>query len=262
MVHSKKLVLVPHETLSRLHEKPVTRSGSDVIGELDIEMGKILSQKAEDSEKWKMYHQTLQRYLHFINEQRKPLEISFTSRNDGQKDFVRANDDDNARLMTQLKAVIPRKFKDNATALFESLTSQQAKPQIEWDALGSVSIQNTPLVQSNIIELISDATRNRTAAKAPGWKKFASVIRKLNVPLNLIANKEYKDFIRTQTGTGVIAHVSQKVNLTGKSQVKSSMRRNPYIFENVATRDPKQTSRTVARRKPLLKGWSTHWSLG
>jgi hypothetical protein len=241
-----------------MHEKPNGRTGANAIGELDTEMNKILLQKAEDSEKWKMYNQTLQRYLHFVNEQRKPLEISVTSVTDAPSNTFSASNDDNARLMSQLTAIVPQKFKHNATALFESLRSQQAKAQIKWDGTGSVNIQNTPLSHTNIVELISDATRNRKTAQAVGWKEFATALKQLNTPLDLISNSEYKKFISSQSGNGNITVIgaTRKANL----DARHPLRFNTNMFTRVLRPQSKQPGRVIKRRADPPMRWSTHWS--
>lgn len=263
MEHCKKLVLVPHETVSRLQEKTVARTGTNAIGELDTEMHKILLQKAEDSEKWKMYNQTLQRYLHFANEQRKPLEIQLPSGLgesgiSGTKTSV--SSEDNARLLTQLVTAIPKRFKHNATALFESLSSQQASTQIVWDGNGTVSIQNTPLPQTNIVELISDAARNRKTAQAVGWKEFASVLKQLNTSIDLIPNTEYKEFIRSQRGLGITS------TQNASSHTKSDKRSSPGIIPIASRPAPprrgrkpqRQTTRfgRISKHTRVSKGWA------
>ena len=197
MEHCKKLVLVPHETLSRLHDKPVSRTESDVLGELDTEMHKILLQKAEDSEKWKLYQQTLQRYLHFVNEQRKPLELTLPTTYDPRKS---ENTEDQQKLLNQLNTVTPKKFQQHATTLFNALA--QDKTFVSWDSTGQLRIDGTLLPQSHVVELISDAVRTRKTAQASGWKAFASILRRINVPLNLISNTKYKEFIHSQRGMG------------------------------------------------------------
>ena len=269
MEHCKKLVLVPHETLSRLHEKPIARSDFTAFGELDSAMKKILHEKAEDSEKWKMYNQTLQRYLHFANEQRKPLEITLpTVSNESSASTATQNtDEDNTRLLTQLTTIIPNKFKHNAHALFESLRSQQARAQISWDAAGSVTINNTRLPQTSIIEIISDATRNRKSAQAVGWKEFASVLRELNTPLDLISNSHYKDFILNQRGSGVTPVLAQDASFNPQSNAQQGVSKlgkrrclappRPRTKFKTDT-EFKKTGRVV-KRKTQQKGW-TKWA--
>ena len=75
MNHVKKMILVPHDTVARMHDTTAPTPQTQ-MSSLDTEMSYILrKQYADDSEKWKKYNETLQRYLHFANENRKPLAI-------------------------------------------------------------------------------------------------------------------------------------------------------------------------------------------
>ena len=74
--HCKKLVLIPAESAGRLHEKPAGRTSGDVISDLDSDIGSILARKdAAAEEKWRLYDQALQRYMHFVKEQRRPITL-------------------------------------------------------------------------------------------------------------------------------------------------------------------------------------------
>ena len=160
--------MVPHEILNRFHEKPVSRSEGDVMGELDTDMHKILLQKAEDSEKWKLYQQSLLRYLHFANEPKKPLEISFPSEENKSSEENKADDETNKNLLSQLVAVIPRIIQRKAVTLYNILGCERTKDVISWDSTGLVNINGTPIPQSNIIDLISDAVCSRKSSHAVG----------------------------------------------------------------------------------------------
>ena len=255
MEHCKKLVLVPHETLDRLHEKPMSRTGTDVMGELDTDMHKILLQKAEDSEKWKLYHQALQRYLHFANEQRKPLSIQLPSIEENAQPEDKSNEV-NGQLLARLTSVIPKKFQNTATGLFQTLSSEQNKTLLYWDHTGVVKINDTPIPQSNIIDLVSDAVRNRKTAQAIGWQAFASTLKQLNVPMDLISNSQYKEFIRTQTGRGTTS--ARDESGYAKPYPKTSGRRRPAAPRRTKTKTKNKTAQRTITRTP--KGWSRFWS--
>ncbi|KAK3907324.1 50S ribosomal protein L33 1 [Frankliniella fusca] len=76
MNHVKKMILVPHESVARLNDSTPPTSETQVSA-LDNEMELIMRKKyADDSLKWKLYNEALQRYLHFKNESKKPLQIS------------------------------------------------------------------------------------------------------------------------------------------------------------------------------------------
>ena len=197
MEHCKKLVLVPHETITRMHEKPVSRTSGDVLSELDTDMKHILARKADDSEKWKMYEQTLQRYLHFAKEQRQPVSLSITT--EQQNDETTSN---HAVLRERLAGMIPATLKKSATSLFDLLTSTRTSPPISLDSSGQVKIGDSLIPASNIIDLVCDAVRPRKSARATGWENFASHLKKINTPLELIRNESYIRYIQNQQGSG------------------------------------------------------------
>ncbi|KAK3909652.1 O-phospho-L-seryl-tRNA:Cys-tRNA synthase, partial [Frankliniella fusca] len=69
----KKMILVPHESVARLHD-PTPSTTETQLSALDNEMEIIMRKKyADDSLKWKLYNEALQRYLHFNNERKKPV---------------------------------------------------------------------------------------------------------------------------------------------------------------------------------------------
>ncbi|KAK3924584.1 ATP-dependent Clp protease adapter protein ClpS 2 [Frankliniella fusca] len=73
MNHVKKMILVPHESVARLHD-PTPSTTETQLSALDNEMELIMRKKyADDSLKWKLYNEALQRYLHFNNERKKPV---------------------------------------------------------------------------------------------------------------------------------------------------------------------------------------------
>lgn len=204
MEHCKKLVLVPHETVARLHEKPISRTPAVTMGELDSEMHKILERKAEDSVKWKMYEQALQRYLHFANEQKKPLELILPSSDD------RPENTHNTTIREQITSIIPRKYRNAAISLFDFVASPRAHSHISWDHTGLVHFDGKVHPQTSIIDLISDASRTRKSVQAKGWKAFAEALGRLNVPLDFVGNTNYKSYIRQQTGSGFDAKIKVK----------------------------------------------------
>lgn len=68
MTSMKKMMLVESHVFEKLKEKECTPE--DSLSRLDVEMHKIMRSKTEDREKWTLYLQTLQRYLHFYDEKK------------------------------------------------------------------------------------------------------------------------------------------------------------------------------------------------
>lgn len=265
MEHCKKLILVPHDTLSRLHEKPIGRTQDDVMGDLDLEMKNILLKKAQDSEKWKMYNQTLQRFLHYANEQRKPVTIALPSLPNEEQ--TSRSEEDNDNMLARLTSLVPQKFKHNASSLYDFLVSKQSRSFIEWDSFGHVKIADSQIPQSNIIEMISDAVRNRKSAQASGWEAFATVLKKINVPLDLIGNSQYRDIIRSQRGTGSASFPLSRID-TAPQDEPSTRPPTPARAQRTLnterpagrTSDSSRRRRRVASGKPSTR-WSTYWAL-
>ena len=68
MENIRKFVLVPPELYCKLKK--------DNLSAIDKQMHEILfDTELSDSEKWKLYSQCLQRYLHFYNEENKDLQL-------------------------------------------------------------------------------------------------------------------------------------------------------------------------------------------
>lgn len=246
MQHCQKLVLVPHETLTRLSEKPATRTNVDVMNDLDQEMNRILNQNIEDTEKWKLYEQALQKYLYFANEQKKPGKLIILDSDTGNN--VPGNEAaHNLVLKERLLNIVPLKFKNNAKALFDHLTTSDAKSVISWDANGSASVGGQSY--ASIIDLISDAVRTRRNPKVVGWEKFASVLKSLHTPIDIIGNEKYLQTIQAQAGSGITIEQDLIAKLNSKTKHK----------HRKATRAKQHDKTQKNKSTPYTKFKSTRW---
>ena len=130
---------------------------------------------ADDSIKWKLYNEALQRYFHFNNERKKPLTISV-------EDFS-TGDSKESLVRLQLAAAMPKTYKDSALRIYDYLST--AGSRVTWDSSGLVSLNGTPVTNSNIIDLISDLTRSRKNFEPVGASQFIKTLSTLNIPLEL-----------------------------------------------------------------------------
>lgn len=200
MNNVKKMILVPQDSLGRMHETP-SLTPQKQMNALDTEMGTILNQTyASDSEKWKLYSDALQRYLHFAGEARKPLTIEIESKpedGDGTRD---------AAVRAQLAAAIPKTYKSQALRIYDYLS--QSHSTVTWDSSGTISIDSTSVPHSNIIDSISDLTRARKNFAPPGTDALCHALARMNVPLELLGNTARRQLIQKlkgQRGGGVVA---------------------------------------------------------
>nr|CAD7415728.1 unnamed protein product [Timema poppensis] len=162
MEHKKKKILVSPLTLHRYeqHHQQVSSATNLVVSKLDKEMEKILASKLDDKFKWTLYQQVLQRYLHFIQHP-PPSENTTTSPE---------------------VSVLPIPAVLNTVA---------AQPRgISWDSNGEVSIQDTPLRVSNIVDLVNDLVRARRHSEPSGLREFLTALQKINVPKEFISEDD------------------------------------------------------------------------
>lgn len=234
------MILVPHETVARMNDTTPsaiqTQSSS-----LDSEMEKIMRDKkyADDSEKWKVYNQVLQRYLHFTKERTKPLHISLEGITQEEED----DDESGAMLRRQLSAALPKTYKAHALRIFDYL--KQADSKITWDSAGTVSINSKPVPNSNIIDLISDLTRTRKNFEPVGLSNFIHALSSINFPLELVSNSTRRSDIisaRNQSGSGLTVIRSTGRVVKPKTQFKKHTKKG----------NKKQIKKTIKRH-----GWKT-----
>lgn len=192
MNHVKKMILVPQETVARMHDTPSLTPQSQ-MSTLDTEMHGILNKKyADDAEKWKHYSEALSRYLHFAGESRKPLTLEIESKPD-DSDGSRASG-----VRTQLAAAIPKTYKSHALRIYDYL-SQNHSP-VTWDTNGTLSIDNSVIPHSNLIDSISDLTRARKNFSPPGTDALCAALARMNVPLELLGNATRRELVQKLKG--------------------------------------------------------------
>lgn len=128
MENFKKMLLVEPDLIEKLQnhstiENPLSR--------LDNEMQKILNTKLDDREKWILYLQTLQRYLHFIGVNRQPYQVPIIDNSELRDNIVQdinSEQDGNqviTKQSTHTEVVTPNPKKEDL--LLESKCSPSPK---------------------------------------------------------------------------------------------------------------------------------------
>lgn len=192
MENARKMLLVQPETLNRLQHSSQQAPETNVLSALDREMVRILKLTTlTDFEKWTLYKQTLQKYLHFTNENKKAVVLPIVN----TESSTDGADVKTSNILTQTLNVIPLALRSNAELLYKYL---QEQPDITWDSRGVVSINNVQLQGSNITDLISDAVRDRKTSNPTGWELFSKTLATANVPETYIGNSRRRKFIRKQ----------------------------------------------------------------
>lgn len=235
MQHTKKMILVEPELLDRLKSNNGHIS-ENAASRLDSEMQSILNSNLNDREKWTLYSQTLQRYLHAMEEDRRPLKLSILTDTEDESSKLNKTEvpykeekyeestsvskspppgvDETPRNLntfatqytpSYMVKLIPKTYKRRGEALIDFII--RSKPKIWWKEGGEVVIDNEVISGSNIFDLISDTVRPLKRIKPLGWEKFASTLKHLNVPLTYVGNPSSLDYINQLS-----AHESSESN--------------------------------------------------
>lgn len=221
MENAKKMILVEPELIDRL-KKNENRS-YNTMTELDNDMKKIFTSKMSDREKWIVYLQTLQRYLHFASQDRQPFQLPLVEY-DNKKDYVAKESIPNKHSDNELKPsvtqedlmkednnfekelphkvfysdshilrLIPKSYIKKGELLLDTL--KQNKEKISWENDGTVIINKEIIPGSNIVHLVSDALRPLKNSEPIGWQRFVTTLKDINLPINLIGNPKRFEYI-------------------------------------------------------------------
>lgn len=93
------------------------------------------------------------------------------------------------KSIERILETVPKTYRAHARLLLRHLRDKAIPARISWDDRGTVTIDGNVVKDSNIADLINDATRERKTAKAAGRVQFARLLRALNTPTALVRNK-------------------------------------------------------------------------
>lgn len=210
MENTKKMILIEPEVIERLKTNNNDNASTNNLSRLDEEMHKAMKSKLDDREKWALYLQTLQRYLHFIGVDRKPIQIPILELNEKEKEkeikeTVKSEqvlDDKDTSIETNnsiytkshLLSLIPKSYKSKGELIIDILLKN--KDKIFWNQNGTVFINNKEVYKSNIVDLLGDILRPLKNSSPSGWTDFALLLKDLTVPLSYIGNPRRATFIK------------------------------------------------------------------
>ncbi|CAH2084390.1 unnamed protein product [Euphydryas editha] len=223
MENTKKMLLIEPSLIERLKQEE--KLPEESLSRLDREMSKIMKSKLDDREKWALYLQTLQRYLHICQEKKLPLKIPIINEEDMDKNqenifkvktssikeeidkkeepdlIVPDSKGEHSKQYTlntlsteYLLRLIPKTYKRNAEILIQSILQNPEK--IKWDDHGLVSIDNNLIPNSNIIDLVNDVLRQLKKPKPVAWQEFAQSLYSIGVPSHCIGNPETQEYLK------------------------------------------------------------------
>ena len=115
---------------------------------------------------------------------------------------------------------------------------------MSWDEDGTVRLYGKPIQGSNIIDLVNDVVRQRKGSEPTGWQPFAEGLRELNIPQDVIGNRESWDWMHRSPNLPLRSPEEEIVTPPNQKRVSTIRKR--------ASRIPISKTKRSATRK--LKG--------
>ena len=88
---------------------------------------------------------------------------------------------------------VPNTMQGKARRLMERM-----KRNISWTARGELIHEGVPVAGSNVVDLVNDLLGKRKTDPT-GWQPFARQLRAMNLPMELVGNVAWRDYIRQAT---------------------------------------------------------------
>src|SRR5579872_4614615 len=177
MEQTRKYMLVDPEAVARFgraqqqQQQPTQHESA-----MDRDMQAVLESKADDYEKWMRYRQTLQRYLQFQSEQRKPIALD-----------LGPADPEPLPSFDHVLQTVPKAMR----AKTELLAKYMFGEGIKWNERGELVADGESVANTNYIDLINDVSRKRQHIRPRGRERLRELISKLNIPQEWIGNSYY-----------------------------------------------------------------------
>lgn len=74
----------------------------------------------------------------------------------------------------------------------------QQHPELKWSDQGETEFQGQRVRNSNLVDLVNDVLRKRKNFEPTGWKTFATALRRMNTPQDLIGHPDRWEFMQSQ----------------------------------------------------------------
>ena len=190
MNHTKRMVLVPENTLERLQQRQqiLTPPVTQTLKNLDSEMGDILSSKQlDDEQKAKLYNQVLQRYPTYYDQRKgQPLHVKLTTPKQVETSKPDEESKETSKESTEVETFpsaveeviksVPKLYKAAARQLLDKIKDN--RNVLHWNEKGELMYENKPISGSHVVDLVNDMLRHRTGFEPAGWSVFARGLQK------------------------------------------------------------------------------------
>lgn len=220
MEHAKKMLLIEPSLIEKFNQQNNIDSPTS---RLDTEMKNILNSSMEDRKKCILYLQVLQRYLHFNEENRRPIELPIMSQNvdfsetningetqaldpvstqiskNEEKQEINIAPKNNSLTPSKILSTVPKTYFKKGESLLNIISLSSNK--INWNSEGTVIIDDKRIPGSNIVDLINDLLRPLKRHDPIGWEVFAKALKEIKIPLIYLGNPKRVEYINKLTLT-------------------------------------------------------------
>ena len=208
MNHTKRMVLVPENTLERLQQRQqiLTPPVTQTLRNLDSEMTDILSSKElDDEQKARLYNQVLQRYLTYYDQRKgQPLHVKISTPKAVETPKSEENEQPSeepapekaisSAVEREVMKSVPKIYKAGARQLLDKIKEHQ--DVLHWNDEGELLYETKPIPGFHLVDLVNDTLRHRKGFEPVGWSVFARGLARMNVPENLVRNPQRQSAVR------------------------------------------------------------------
>lgn len=217
MEHGRKMIVIPQELLERLQSPTSGHQSSPEAKRsyksLDDEMEEIMNnKKIEDSEKWKLYNQVLQRFLNIASNKRKPVNLPIVNNALGEE-ILEEQEDEGAvghqqpiqQQQQQQQRTYPGQIEEIVETFSTSYKSDARNllryisrdgSLIRWNETFEVFVDGTHIPKSNLVDLMHSIIRVRMTDKVPiGWVEVMEALKRMNAPRGYIHNRKASNYL-------------------------------------------------------------------
>ena len=178
------------------------------LDELDTAMQDILNRKGVSQEKkLKLYHEILQKYLHYSKQVHAPAtqdepmlrdapmiqdapSVSVTEKSSTplmQPSPLTINPDTADPIEIEIVQSAPKYLKKKASLLLRRIKQDT---NMQWNDKGEFVYKGQVLPKTHIHDLVQDVLRKRKTLVPQGWQTFAQALKESNTPQDLVGNPD------------------------------------------------------------------------
>ena len=167
----------------------------------------MANEDLSEAEKSQLYGQTLHKYK--TAHQKALKETSLFPPSDPSSSKMNQLVIDSVPSTMKRKA--PSTMKRKAQLLVSLL---KTNPNVSWENDGTVKLHGKSIPGSNIIDLVNDVIRHRKGSEPTSWQAFAEGLRDMNIPQDVIGNRERWDWMHRAPETPETDYITPKQKRT------------------------------------------------